>query len=73
MSDILSQEEIDALLAALSRGEVDADSLRQEQTKKKIRLYDFRRPNKFSKDQLHTLQVIFENYSRSVSTSYNFV
>jgi len=68
VSDILSQEEIDALLAALSRGEVDADSLRQEQTKKKIRLYDFRRPNKFSKDQLHTLQVIFENYSRSVST-----
>ncbi len=68
MSDILSQEEIDALLAALSRGEVDAESLRQEQAKKKIRLYDFRRPNKFSKDQLHTLQVIFENYSRSVST-----
>jgi flagellar motor switch protein FliM len=67
-SEVLSQDEIDALLSALSKGEVDAESLRQEQIQKKIRVYDFRRPNKFSKDQAHTLQVIFENYARSLST-----
>ena len=67
-SEVLSQDEIDALLSALSKGEVDAESLKQEQTRKKIRVYDFRRPNKFSKDQIHTLQVIFENYARSLST-----
>lgn len=68
MSEILSQSEIDALLSALSSGSVDANELKQEQTKKKVKVYDFRRPNKFSKDQIHTLHVIFENYTRSLST-----
>ncbi|MDD2585249.1 MAG: flagellar motor switch protein FliM [Syntrophomonadaceae bacterium] len=68
MSEVLSQNEIDALLSALSSGSVDADELKEEQKRKKIRIYDFRRPNKFSKDQIHTLQVIYENYSRSLGT-----
>ncbi|MGE5397849.1 MAG: flagellar motor switch protein FliM [Chitinophagales bacterium] len=68
MSEVLSQDEIDQLLSALNRGEVDAEELKQERTKKKVRVYDFRRPNKFSKDQLHTLQVIYENYARSLGT-----
>lgn len=68
MSDVLSQSEIDALLSALSTGTVNANELKEEQSKKKVKIYDFRRPNKFSKDQIHTLQVIFENYSRSLGT-----
>lgn len=46
MSEVLTQEEIDALLGALDRGEVDAEELKKEQSKKKVRVYDFRRPNK---------------------------
>ena len=46
MSEVLSQNEIDALLSALSSGSVDADELKEEQKRKKIRIYDFRRPNK---------------------------
>jgi len=68
MSDVLSQSEIDALLSALSTGTVNANELKEEQSKKKVKIYDFRRPNKFSKDQIHTLQVIFENYSRALGT-----
>ncbi|HEX3011060.1 MAG TPA: flagellar motor switch protein FliM [Syntrophomonadaceae bacterium] len=68
MSEVLSQNEIDALLSALSSGSVDANELKEEQTKKKVKVYDFRRPNKFSKDQIHTLQVIYENFSRAVGT-----
>lgn len=68
MSEILSQAEIDALLSALSTGTVNPDELKQDEQKKKVRVYDFRRPNKFSKDQLHTLRVIYENYGRSLST-----
>lgn len=68
MREVLSQSEIDALLSALSSGSVDANELKQEQTKKKIKVYDFRRPNKFSKDQIHTLHVIFENFTRSLGT-----
>ncbi len=68
MSEVLSQNEIDALLSALSTGSVDADELKQEQHRKRIRVYDFRRPSKFSKDQINTLQVIYDNYARSLST-----
>ena len=68
MSEVLSQSEIDALLSALNSGTVDANELKKEQIKKKIKVYDFRRPNKFSKDQIHTLHVIFENFTRSLST-----
>lgn len=68
MSEVLSQNEIDALLSALSSGSVNAEELKEEQNKKKVKVYDFRRPSKFSKDQLHTLEVIHDNYSRSLST-----
>lgn len=68
MSEILSQNEIDALLSALSTGSIDANELKEEESKKKVKIYDFRRPNKFSKDQIHTLRVIFENYARSLGT-----
>jgi flagellar motor switch protein FliM len=33
-----------------------------------VRSYDFRRPDKFSKDQLRTLSMLHENYARVVST-----
>jgi flagellar motor switch protein FliM len=68
LSEVLSQSEIDALLAALTSGSVNADDLKEEEKKKKIRVYDFKRPNKFSKDQLTTLSNIYENYSRSLTT-----
>lgn len=68
MSEILSQSEIDALLSALQSGEVDVEAIKSEETTKKIRVYDFRRPNKFSKDQLNTIEVIYDNFCRLMST-----
>ncbi len=64
MSDILSQNEIDELLSALSSGEVDVTEIEEEKKDKKIKKYDFRRPDKFGKDQLRTLEIIHENFSR---------
>ena len=69
MSEVLSQSEIDALLSALQSGEVDVDAIKSEETTRKIRVYDFRRPNKFSKDQLNTIEVIYENFCRLLTTS----
>ncbi|TCO79938.1 flagellar motor switch protein FliM [Marinisporobacter balticus] len=68
MSDVLSQSEIDALLQALSTGEVDAQEMKAETKEAKVKRYDFRRPNKFAKDQLRTLQIIHENFSRALNT-----
>ncbi|PAB61261.1 flagellar motor switch protein FliM [Anaeromicrobium sediminis] len=64
MSDVLSQSEIDQLLQALSTGEVDAQEIKEEINEVKIKDYDFRRPDKFPKDQIRTLHIIHENYAR---------
>ena len=68
MGDTLSQEEIDNLLSALNNGELTADDL-NDAPEKSIRNYDFARPSKFSKDHLRTLEIIFENYGRLMSTN----
>lgn len=67
MSDILSQSEIDALLSALSSGD-DNVVLNNEVEEKKVRAYNFARPSKFGKEQLRTLEVIFESFSRLASS-----
>lgn len=64
MSEVLSQNEIDELLSALNTGEVDVKDIEDEQKEKKVRKYDFNRPDKFAKEQLRTLENIHENYSR---------
>jgi len=66
MSDVLSQDEIDKLLQSLSSGEVNIEEIKEEE--KTIKTYDFKRPSKFSKEQLRTFEMIHENFARSVST-----
>lgn len=68
MSDILSQNEIDNLLQALSSGEVDAEEIKAS-SEKQVKNYDFSRPSKFSKEHLRTLEIIFEHYGRLLSTN----
>ena len=68
MSDILSQNEIDALLKQLSDGDLDMDQI-QGEDEKQVKNYDFSRPTKFSKEHLRTLEIIFEHYSRLISTN----
>lgn len=68
MGDVLSQSEIDNLLAALSSGELDAEDLTNKD-EKQIKNYDFLRPSKFSKEHLRTLESIFEHYGRLLSTN----
>lgn len=68
MGEVLSQNEIDNLLAALSSGELDADQV-QDSNEKQVKNYDFKRPTKFSKEHLRTLEIIFEHYGRLLSTN----
>lgn len=67
MGDILSQNEIDDLLAQLSAGEISANELKRDTVEKKIKNHDFKRPSKFAKDHLRTLQIIQENYARLIT------
>ena len=68
MGEVLSQNEIDNLLAALSAGDLDVDQM-QGKEEKQVKNYDFNRPTKFSKEHLRTLEIIFEHYGRLISTN----
>lgn len=67
MGDVLSQKEIDDLLKAFSSGELDAEDIKSS-NEKQVKNYDFKRPTKFSREHLRTLEIIFEHYGRLLST-----
>lgn len=69
MTEILSQDEIDALLTAISTGEVDTSDYSAAKEQKKVKIYDFRRPDKFSKDHIRTLQMMHETFARLTTTA----
>jgi len=69
LGEVLSQNEIDSLLNALNTGELDVEEFKSSQTAKQVKEYDFARPSKFAKEHLKTLEIIFEHYSRLVSTT----
>jgi flagellar motor switch protein FliM len=83
MSDILSQEEVDALLNAVSTGSLVPDNAGEKAPSpdmgsdpsddgsrdKSVILYDFRRPDRVSKDQMRTLQNLHDGYARLLSTT----
>ncbi len=68
MPDVLSQAEIDALLAGVMDGTVNAEEAKQEADTRKIKVYDFKRPDKFSKDQIRTLYMLHESFARLLNT-----
>lgn len=67
MGDILSQNEIDDLLKALSTGEIDAQQMQTTTQEKKVKSHDFKRASKFAKDHIKTLNIIYDNYARLVT------
>ncbi|WP_163101515.1 flagellar motor switch protein FliM [Peribacillus alkalitolerans] len=69
--EVLSQNEIDALLSALSTGEMNADELKKEEAEKKVKSYDFKRALRFSKDQVRSLTRIHENFARLLTTFFS--
>ncbi|GAB3067292.1 flagellar motor switch protein FliM [Virgibacillus ainsalahensis] len=71
VDEVLSQNEIDALLSAITSGEMDAEELKKEEQEKKVRVYDFKRALRFSKDQIRGITRIHENYARLLTTFFS--
>ncbi|MED1864226.1 flagellar motor switch protein FliM [Fictibacillus nanhaiensis] len=71
MVDVLSQNEIDALLSALSTGEMDAEELKKEESENKVKVYDFKRALRFSKEQIRSLTRLHENFARLLTTYFS--
>lgn len=68
--ETLTQEEIDALLAMLpTGGEPLPASVPSPDQQATIRHYDFRRPDKFSKEQIRALRMMHENMGRRMAIS----
>ncbi|MCL5676664.1 MAG: flagellar motor switch protein FliM [Firmicutes bacterium] len=76
MAEILTQREIDDLISQMAdeagnplaaAGGLSMAAPRRNRDameEKRVRVYDFRRPDKFSKDQLRTLSMIHDNFAR---------
>ena len=71
MQEILSQSEIDSLLDALTTGKLDVGEATQESEVLVTKPYDLRRPNKFSKDHLRSLEVVHQHFARILSSFYS--
>ncbi|MGE3108748.1 MAG: flagellar motor switch protein FliM [Phycisphaerales bacterium] len=73
MPDVLGQSEIDALLAAVDTGEVKQprgqieifSRTRRDLDSVEVRPYDFKRPERVSKDQMRSLQTLHEGFARN--------
>ena len=67
MSDILSQDEIDALMNGVQGGEVETEEPEQETGE--LRPYDFMRDDRIVRGRLPTLEMINERFARYLRTS----
>lgn len=65
--EVLSQNQIDTLLTAISTGSATVQSMQQEPLHD-VRSYDFRHPSKFSREHTQTLQAVHEMFGRLLST-----
>ncbi|MCJ8328942.1 MAG: flagellar motor switch protein FliM [Lentisphaeria bacterium] len=74
-NNILSQEEVDALMGAVERGELiqqDEDSASSE-LESQVLEYNFRRPNLITKDELRMLNTLHENFTRELQSSLSLL
>lgn len=76
MSSILSQEDIDELLIAVNeyRDEGRMDDFQAEKVvvnpnPRKVRIYDFKRPDRFSRENVRALSIIHETFARLMTTA----
>lgn len=77
MAEVLDQSEVDALLAAVDAGVVEEDHRqavifsrsRRDKETVEVREYDFKRPERVSKDQMRALQTLHEGFARNFGAS----
>ena len=81
MADILSQEEIDALLSATDEddvgdggdaggGDLDGGGL-DDGSQQIVTSYDFKHPARVNKDQLRTLENLHDNFARMLNSTFS--
>jgi flagellar motor switch protein FliM len=70
MSDMLGQSEVEALLAAVDKGDIkEPAAAAMPRGKGEVEIYDFKRPDRVSKDQLRTLAALHETFARNLAAN----
>jgi flagellar motor switch protein FliM len=69
MTEVLSQDEIDQLLTAINAGGPENEEYKPIADTRKVKIYDFKRPDKFSKEQIRTVQIMHETFARLTTTA----
>lgn len=64
MADVLSQSEVESLLSALDPGAPPVESSGRPDRNALITIYDFKRPERVSKEQMRALQALHDGFSR---------
>lgn len=75
--DVLDQNEVDALLAAVNTDQVEEEAPQAQIFSRhhrdfdeiEVRTYDFKRPERVSKDQMRALQTLHEQFARNFGAS----
>ncbi|RME32654.1 MAG: flagellar motor switch protein FliM, partial [Gammaproteobacteria bacterium] len=67
-SDILSQDEIDALLSGVDEGEVETESSAEE-APEGVRPYDFSSQDRIVRGRMPTLEMVNERFARNFRIS----
>ena len=77
MSDVLDQDEVDALLQAVAGGELDRESDEPGSSgggqgtakSREVRSFDFKRPERVSKDQMMAFEGLHERFARNLGAA----
>jgi len=72
MAEILSQDEIDALLEVVEDENINPEDLEKNSDlleQRQITLYDFKRPNRVSKEQLRSIRAMHDKMARNLASA----
>ena len=67
LNDVLSQAEIDKLMKTLTAG---GDEKCEPEAKEKVKDYDFKTANRFTKEQIRAINIIYKNFGHSLSNYF---
>ena len=74
MAEILSQEEIDALLEVVDENDSGIGTRgKEEKDERNIVVYDFKRPNRVSKEQLRSIKGIHDKLARNLASQISSI
>jgi len=68
MAEVLNNEEIDQFITAINSGDTKPENFKPAVDQRRIKIYDFKRPDMFSNEQIRNISIIHETFARLTTT-----